>query len=128
MNLIYPAIFTFEDGCYNVEFPDLEGCLTYGETIEEAFFNAKEALAGYSASVLERGLNLPKASALDSVQGSVDGAVCSVLLVDAKPLYTQSAVKKTLTIPSWLNRRAEEAHAPYSAILQEGLEKYLGLA
>ena len=126
MTLIYPAVFTSEDGCYNVEFPDLEGCLTYGETIEEAFFNAKEALAGYTASVLERGLNLPKASSLPAVQSAVEEA--TVLLVDAKPLYTQSAVKKTLTIPSWLNRLAEEVNAPYSAILQEGLEKYLGLA
>lgn len=128
MTMIYPAIFTLEDGCYTVEFPDLEGCLTYGDTIEEAFFNAKEALSGYSASVLERGLNLPKASALDAVQSSAEAQGASVLLVDAKPLYTQAAVKKTLTIPSWLNRRAEDAHAPYSAILQEGLEKYLGLA
>ena len=127
MTLIYPAVFTAEDGCYNVEFPDLEGCLTYGETLEEAFFNAKEALSGYSASVLERGLSLPKATALDAVQSS-SASSDIVLLVDAKPLYTQAAVKKTLTIPSWLNRRAEEAHAPYSAILQEGLEKYLGLA
>ena len=126
MTLIYPAIFTLEDGCYTVEFPDLEGCLTYGDTLEEAFFNAKEALAGYSASVLERGLSLLKAADLEAVRSSASSDI--VLLVDAKPLYTQAAVKKTLTIPSWLNRRAEEAHAPYSAILQKGLEKYLGLA
>ncbi len=124
MTCIYPAIFTFDGSSYNVEFPDLEGCLTYGETIEEAFLNAKEALAGYSASVLERGLSLPKASSLNDVKNT-DGA--SVLLVDAKPLYTQAAVKKTLTIPSWLNRKAEEAHVPYSVILQEGIERYLGI-
>ena len=106
-------------------FPNLSGCLTYGDTLEEAYFNAKEALSGYSASVLERGLDLPKASNLTSLHAD-DGSI--VQLVDAKPAYTNAAVKKTLTIPSWLNQRAEEAHAPYSKILQDGLERYLGLA
>ena len=69
MKYRYPAIFTYEDGAYNVEFPDLDGCLTYGDTIEEAFLNAQEALAAYTASVLERGLNLPKASSLKDVVG-----------------------------------------------------------
>ena len=125
MNVIYPAVFSFEDGAYNVEFPDLPGCLTFGDTVEEAFYNAKEALAGYSASVLEHGGNLPQASAMSEIK-TADGEF--VQLVDAKPAYTQAAVKKTLTIPSWLNQRAEAAHAPYSKILQDGLEHYLGLA
>ena len=125
MNIIYPAVFSYEDGAYNVEFPDLPGCLTYGESIEDAFFNAKEALSGYAASVLERGQNLPEATALNAVKPEANAFV---QLVDAKPSYTQAAVKKTLSIPSWLNQRAEAAHAPYSRILQEGLEHYLGLA
>ena len=124
MKYIYPAVLTYEDGAYNVEFPDLEGCLTFGDTIEEAFSNAQEALAAYTASVLERGLNLPKASSLNDVEVS-EGSIKQ--LIDAKPAYTKAAVKKTLSIPSWLNQRAEAAHAPYSKILQEGLERYLGL-
>ena len=125
MKFIYPAIFTLEDGAYNVEFPDLEGCFTCGDTMTEAFFNAQEALSAYTASVLERGLNLPSASELTRITAPNNGLV---QLVDAKPAYTQASVKKTLSIPSWLNRRAEAAHAPYSKILQEGLERYLGLA
>ncbi len=125
MIIAYPAVFTYEDGSYNVEFPDLPGCLTFGDTIEEAFFNAKEALAGYSASVLERGDKLPAASSFTKIAAPDNG---SVQLVDAKPAYTQASVKKTLTIPYWLNKRAEEAHAPYSKILQDGLEMYLGLS
>ena len=124
MTIIYPAVFTLEDGSYNVEFPDLPGCLTYGETLEEAFLNAKEALSGYAASILERGKDLPVPSALSRI--SAEGG--TTMLVDAKPAFTKTAVKKTLTIPAWLNQRAEEAHAPYSKILQDALERYLGLA
>lgn len=125
MIIAYPAIITYEEGSYNVEFPDLPGCLTFGDTIEEAFFNAKEALAGYSASVLERGEQLPKASGFSALSAPENGFI---QLIDTKPAYTQASVKKTLTIPYWLNKRAEEAHAPYSKILQDGLETYLGLS
>ena len=65
IKFIYLAIFTHEDDAYTVEFPDLDGCIGYGSDIEEAFYNAQEALAAYTASVLERGLELPKASDLD---------------------------------------------------------------
>lgn len=124
MTVIYPAIFTYEDGAYNVEFPDLEGCLTYGDTIEEAIKNAREALSGWSGSVLDRGLALPKASSINDLTATEGFAT----LIDAKPVDSRAAVKKTLTIPAWLNDLSEKAHAPYSKILQEGLERYLDLA
>lgn len=124
MTVIYPAVFTYEDGSYNVDFPDLEGCHTYGESIEEAINNARDALAGWTAVALENGIALPKASDIKSVSD------CGgfVTLIDAKPVDSRVAVKKTLTIPAWLNDLSEKAHAPYSKILQEGLERYLDLA
>lgn len=48
-----------EDGIFNVSFPDLPGCVTYGETLEKALFNAQEALSGYLESIDARGLRLP---------------------------------------------------------------------
>lgn len=123
MTVIYPAIFTRDGDAYNVTFPDLDGCITYGENINDAFFNAREALAGYTASVLENGCNLPVPSDI----AEVDAAQGNVLLVDARPAFSKAAVKKTLSIPAWLNERAEEAHAPYSKLLQDALTQYLGL-
>lgn len=123
MTYIYPAIFVRDGDAYSVSFPDLDGCITCGDTINDAFFNAREALAGYTASVLENGLNLPAASDI----ANMDAASGTLLLVDAKPAFTKAAVKKTLSIPAWLNERAEEAHAPYSKLLQDALTQYLGL-
>jgi antitoxin HicB len=62
MRIQYPAKIRFskEDKSYLVEFPDLEGCLTEGTTLEEALKNAKEALSGYLASIFERGYVIPK--------------------------------------------------------------------
>ncbi|MBF0466436.1 MAG: type II toxin-antitoxin system HicB family antitoxin [Nitrospirae bacterium] len=66
IRLQYPAVVTYieEDNDYLVEFPDLKGCITDGETIEQALFNAKEALTGYLAVVFERDHSVPEASDL----------------------------------------------------------------
>ena len=57
----YPALFEYdeEEKVYNVRFPDLPGCFTYGETIDEAKSMAKEALTGYLQSVDARKMRLP---------------------------------------------------------------------
>ena len=62
MKITYPAIIKYaaRDKSYLVEFPDLPGCLTEGETIEEAHRNAREALTGYLASIFERNLKIPE--------------------------------------------------------------------
>ena len=61
--LSYPAIFELdEDGIYTVEFPDLPGCLTEGSTKDEALFNAKEALTGYLAALMDREKRIPESS------------------------------------------------------------------
>ena len=120
MTLVYPAIFHEEDGSFWVEFPDLEGCQSFGDTLPETM-----ALAGYAAVLLEEGKPLPVPTPIQNIKPEEH---CFVSLIDAKPASTKRAVKKTLSIPAWLNDAAEAAHAPYSAILQEGLEKYLHLA
>ena len=77
MNKIYPAIFhEAEEGGFWVEFPDLEGCFTQGETLEETFKMAREALA-LSLDGLE---TLPNASNFNDIQ-VVDGA--KVMLIEA---------------------------------------------
>lgn len=124
MTVIYPAIFHKEDGAYWVEFPDLEGCNSFGDSVSDTFENAKEALSGYCSVVLEQGNTLPVPSDISTIQVPENAFVS---LVDAKPADYRKAVKKTLTIPAWLNTIAEEAHAPYSQILQDALERYLGL-
>lgn len=62
----YPATFKFDtkDKVYYVEFPDLPGCQTYGETEVEAIHNAKEALTGYLESIDSRKLKIPNPSKL----------------------------------------------------------------
>jgi antitoxin HicB len=62
----YPAKIRYSknDSCFLVEFPDLPGCLTYGDNLEEAKANAREALTGYLESIDMRRIDIPKPSNL----------------------------------------------------------------
>jgi antitoxin HicB len=63
----YPAVFELdEDGkTFNVHFPDLEGCFTYGETLEDALRNAQEALSVHLESLDSRRITIPSPSSLE---------------------------------------------------------------
>ena len=65
--IAYPALFEYdkEEKVYNVRFPDLPGCFTYGESIDEAKSMAKEALTGFLQSVDARKMRLPDPSKLE---------------------------------------------------------------
>lgn len=125
MKLFYPAIFHEEDGSFWVEFPDLEGCHSYGDSLEEVFINAQEALEGYCLTLLESEQTLPKASEITEVQtedGFVNFIVCE-LEDDVK-----KAVRKNCTLPYWLNVLCErQGNINYSQVLQEALIKKLGI-
>ncbi len=60
----YPAIIAWaeEDKVFEVEFPDLSGCITYGTTLEEAKAMASEALTGVLESMIAHGIALPAPS------------------------------------------------------------------
>jgi predicted RNase H-like HicB family nuclease len=122
--LIYPGIFHKENNAYWVEFPDLEGCQSFGDTLEEVYNNAEEALAAYCVTLLEQGRKLNPPSDIRSVKSSDDAFVS---LVNADLIKKSQAVKKTLTIPSWLNEIAENNHINFSGTLQEALMQKLNI-
>lgn len=123
----YPAIFHAEDGGFWVEFPDLPGCVTEGDSIAEAVAEASSALGGFLCSMLDRKLELPAPSDLRAI--TVEGNDFASIVI-ADPLAFQKrtkAVKKTLSIPEWLNEAAEARHINFSAVLQQALINQLQL-
>lgn len=122
---IYPAIFHKEDNAYWVEFPDLEGCNSCGDTLEETMENAQEALGLYLVALLESGQELPTASDIKDV---VSDDTTSYVSVDIDR-YRRStkAVKKTLSLPEWLAVEAEKQNISLSKVLQEGLKSRMGM-
>ena len=126
MKLIYPAVFyPFSDGSggYTVEFPDLPGCVTEGNDLEEAFEMAIDAASGWVLDELEEGNEIPKASAYADVKPRENGQVNIVLLDMDKyaEQYGEKAVRKNVTIPAWLNTFAEKRMINFSQVLQEAI-------
>lgn len=117
----YPAIFHKDEGSYWVEFPDLPGCVTEGETIAEAVSEASSALGAFLCAMMDRNLEIPDPSRVQSLTASGEDFVS---VVAADPIAFQKrtrAVKKTLTIPEWLNDEAEKRHINFSSVLQQAL-------
>lgn len=124
---VYPAIIHEEDGGYWVEFPDLEGCHTQGDTMEETMAMAQEALGLYLVSLMERNLVIPAPSDLKSINSDGCPATYVTTDVDAYRRDTR-AVKKMLSIPAWLAKEAEANNVSLSKVLQDALKQQLHLA
>lgn len=128
--LFYPAIFhPEEEGGYSVFFPDLEGCYTCGDTLEQCYEMAFEVLGLYLEVYIDKGLPIPDASAPNSIEleGNDFIAIIEFDMLEYKKRTGSQAVKKTLTIPSWLNYEAEKAGINFSSTLQNAIKDQLGL-
>lgn len=124
MNTIfYPAVFHPEETGYSVIIPDIEGCFTQGDTMDEAVSMAQDAIG----LMLEDQKTFPKPS-LPSALAVAPGDFVAMIPFDMIEYQKQfKPVKKTLSIPGWLNDAAEAAHINFSGVLQEGLKSELGL-
>ncbi len=126
---IYPACFFKEENGYSVVFPDLNYLSTCGENEQEAMEMAVDCLAGYLFSGGEallaselKDISLEKVAKELEVDAK-DGYVTKVS-VDVKEYaktHFQKSVKKTLSIPRWLNDAALEKNINFSQTLQEAL-------
>ena len=125
MKYAYPAIIRQEDGgLYSVEFPDIDGCVTSGESLPDAIEMAEDALSLMLYDMEEEGEAIPAPSNLKDVSADADALVSLVCCdtIEYRKLYNNKAVKKTLTIPAWLNTMAERADLNYSDVLREALK------
>jgi predicted RNase H-like HicB family nuclease len=123
MKYVYPACFYQEDdGRYSVEFTDFE-LATFGDNLPDAMYMASDAAAGRILEMLKGGENLPNPSKVSDIKPDTGGIV-SLVYIDLERLkakHEETLVKKTLTIPSWLNQAAEQKNVNFSATLKEAL-------
>lgn len=132
---IYPACFFKEDNGYSVIFPDLNYLATQGDTLEDAVTMAVDCLAGYLYTAKMDNEKFPKASKLSDINidklsdelditGTYTDAFTNMVSVDVKAYakeHFDKSVRKTLTIPAWLNTAAQEEGINFSKTLQEAL-------
>ncbi len=126
---IYPAVFTPEDGGYSVNFPDFESCYTEGNTLEEAMEMADDVLCLTLYNMEEAGMAIPVPSSIKDIQTNGNEFVSLIRCdtVEYRKYFDNKAVKKTLTIPNWLNTIAERQGVNFSLILQNALKRELNI-
>ena len=127
--LFYPAVFhTAEEGGFWVTFPDIPECMTQGDNMQDAYEMAVDALGLSLTSREAERKEIPKASSLDEVDPE-DGTLVIVEfdMAEYRRRNSSRAVKKTLSIPEWLNEAAVRENVNFSQILQEALMSKLGI-
>ena len=126
----YPAVFTPErGGGYSVYFPDIEGCFTQGDDMADAIFMAEDALELMLYEYEEGNKEMPKASDLQKIKSN-EGEIVSYVSADTlkyRKRFNNKAVKKTLSIPEWMNEAAMRENINFSQVLQDALVQRLNL-
>ncbi len=126
---IYPAVFTPEkEGGYSVNFPDLEACYTCGDDLLESLDMARDVLAFtlFDYEKEHKKIPLPSdPSVLDAGSGFINYISCDTL--EYQKMNNNKAIKKTLTIPEWINEAAVSAGINFSQVLQDALKEKLNL-
>ena len=122
MEYVYPAIFhANDDGSYTITFPDLPGCISEGKNLPNALNMAQSALTQWIEYLNERKMELPAPSSIKEVQ--TDSA--SFINLVRADIRDNRAVKRTVSIPSWMDVKASEAGLSLSRVLQDALSERL---
>lgn len=127
---VYPACFYEEkDGRYSVIFPDLNHLATCGDNLNDAMNMAVDCLASYLFELKISKETAPQPSDMkyvdvDAEYNEYKSAFVNMVSVDVEEYankHFKKSVKKTLTIPAWMNDYVTENNLNCSAILQEGI-------
>lgn len=120
---VYPAVFhPNEDGTITILYPDLPGCVSEGKSLENALYMAQDALKLWLECTLEDGISVPAPSAMSDV--SLDpGEFVSLIRAEVRD---NRAVRRTVSIPKWMDERVSAAGLSLSRVLQDALRDRLG--
>jgi len=128
MKYAYTAIFAPEkNGAFSVYFPDLPGCYTSGDDMPDAVTMAQDALCLWLYDMEQDKKPIPPATPPGDIKAK-SKEFASVVAVDTETyrrFYENKSVKKTLTVPMWLNEEAERANINFSQTLQAALKQEL---
>lgn len=127
MRYIFPALLENDDGHMLVTFPDLPECFTEGDSLLEAMELAEDVLEMTLSQREDDSANIPEPTPIDKLrcEAGQTMALIKADTVNYRRRTSRSSVKKTLTIPAWLDNAAERHGVNYSKLLQDALIQHL---
>lgn len=129
MKYVYPAVFTKEQKSIAVSFPDIPNCITCGDDLQDAISMAEDALALMLFNYEDEGRPIPEPTEIGWINVKKD-QFTSYIACDTLEYHrrnSRKAIKKTLSIPEWLNEEALAQNINFSQVLQEALKNKLGI-
>lgn len=121
---VFPAIFhPNEDGSYTVTYPDLPGCISEGKTLGNAMYMAQSALTQWVEYLADNKQEIPTASNLNEIETD-EKEFANLIRADIKD---GRAVKRTVSIPKWMDDKVSEAGLSLSRVLQDALKERLNV-
>jgi len=129
-NYIFPCVFIYKDDGISVYFPDLDGCVSFGENETAAYQNAKEALTLHLYGMEQDSDPAPVPTPIKEIalEDNEKALFIEVFMPPFRAKQANKIVKKTLTIPEWLNLLAEKHDVNFSQVLQNALKEYLNVS
>lgn len=130
MKYVYPAVFSHDEEGYYVHFPDIDNCYTDGDTLEEAIENANDVLPLMLSSFEDDNDPIPEPTPIEKVAIGKDEFVSLIYAdtIEYRKKFSNRSVKKTLSIPAWLNTIAEQNNVNFSNVLQNALMDQLHIS
>lgn len=126
--VFYPALFHEEGNGFWVSFPDISEAFTEGRSMDTAVEKAKDALGSSLVFSEKEHSEFPKPSDPRSIKVENESEFIVMIELDyleyKKKNYAKT-IKKTVTIPEWLNELALGEKINFSAVLQDGLKEKL---
>lgn len=124
MEYVYPAIFDQnDDDSYTITFPDLPGCISEGKSLSNALYMAQSALTQWIEYLLDEKESIPVPSQIQNIN-LADNQFVNLVRADIRD---NRAIRRTVSIPGWLDIKASEAGISLSKILQDALKERLKL-
>ena len=129
MKYTYTAVFTpTEDGQeLYCRVPDLPGCVTTGDDLDNAIEMITDAASGWLVVAEDEGNDIPAPTPQHKLD-IPENATCSIIRIDTfayRAATDTKAVRKNVSLPAWMATLAEKRGVNCSQVLQDGLMQLL---
>lgn len=122
MEYVFPAIFHQNgDGSYTITYPDLPGCISEGKALAGAIHMAETALTQWIGYLADKNQAIPGASDIKHIKAG-KGAFVNLIRAEVRD---SKAVKRTVSIPKWMDVEVVKAGLSLSRVLQDALVERL---
>lgn len=120
---VYPAVFhQNNDDTFTVTFPDLPGCISEGKSLGNAMYMAQSALTQWIEYLTDKKQPIPLASDFGNIRTIKKEEFVNLIRADIKD---SRAVKRTVSIPKWMDDKVIESGLSLSRVLQDALKERL---